>query len=330
LQLQVRELPAGVDPAAWLPASNLALEVEWDQLDSTPRIGDSLGLALTLRASGLPGDALPANLLLREPGQQRIFADQETRSTEVRHAARDLNMSGQLLQRYVIILDQAGAVTLPQLRLAWWDVDSDMAREEILQPKSVNVVAGDSDASLAATPGSSGAALNWKIRGLLSLPLQNYWPWLGLLLLGILLPLSTRLRQRLSAPLARAAHRRQCRRRLYQACCAGDANAAHPALLAWARSHWQDRQLPGLHSIAQRTDERAWREQLARLDAARFATDSEGWSGLAMWRLVKKESRGRAGRKRLPADRLPDLYPAGISRRTRSRAAHSGYVKVTP
>jgi hypothetical protein len=83
LSLKLRALPPGFEVANWLPAQRIELELEWDDMDANPRPGDSLGVTLSLRASGLPGEALPADLLLHESEQYRIYADQETRSTQI-------------------------------------------------------------------------------------------------------------------------------------------------------------------------------------------------------------------------------------------------------
>jgi hypothetical protein len=310
LQLQVRELPDGVDAANWLPASRLEVDLQWDKIAAAARVGESLGLTLTLRADGLPGDLLPANLLLSNPGQLRIFADQEIRDTRVEHSARDLKLSGQLQQRYAIILDRAGEVTLPQLQLPWWDVDADMARVETLQPVSLTVI--DTEAIDGPTDDkvSNHSLTGGQTDGSLPQSLTQHWPWIGLLTLAaILLFLSKRLQQRLLKSLPLAQQRRQRLRRLRNACLAGDADTAHPALIAWARLHWQDRHLSGLRSIALRAGTRDWSEQLLLLDAARYSAAAQDWNGHTLWQMVRSQATGRAESGSASKPRLPDLYP---------------------
>jgi hypothetical protein len=65
LQLQVRNLPPGFSDHSWLPARQLSLEQHWDKFDAELKVGDSLGLTLTIEARGLAAAALPANTNVR-------------------------------------------------------------------------------------------------------------------------------------------------------------------------------------------------------------------------------------------------------------------------
>jgi hypothetical protein len=315
LQLQVRELPSGFDREGWLPAQDLEMDLAWDEFPQPVTIGDSLGVTLTLQAVGLPAEALPADLLLRESNHFRIYADQANRSTRVEGLARDAQLIGRLQQRHVIIIDQAGVVTLPQLRLTWWDVKRDAARVATLDATSITVAAADPgiDADHHDILSSLAAA---KPGGWLIQPLFRYWPWFTaasmLLLIAGLLSAATGLRRRLAATARRALQLRQCRRVLKQACLENDAAAAHRALIAWSRLHWRDMRISSLHSIASRCGSRDWKEPLARLDAALFAARSGGWQGRELWHLVRMLGRTGAGRLATRSKRLPGLYPREI------------------
>ena len=311
LQLQVRELPPGFDRERWLPAQDLEMDLAWDEFPQPPRIGDSLGVTLTLQAVGLPAEALPADLLLRESNQFRIYADQANRSTRVEGLAHDAQLIGRLQQRYVIIIDQAGVVTLPQLRLTWWDVKRDAARVVTLDATSVTVAADpDIDADHHDILSSLAAA---KPGGWLIQPLFRYWPWFTaasiVLLIAGLLGAATGLRRRLVATAWRALQRRQCRRVLKQACFGNDAAATHRALIAWSRLHWRDPRISSLYSIASRCGSSDWNEPLARLDAALFAARPGDWQGRELWHLVRMQGSSGAGRKPDLSNRLPGLYP---------------------
>jgi hypothetical protein len=132
LILQVRALPEGRSAAHWLPARQLEMKLQWEPGQGPLIAGASLGFSLDLRATGLPGESLPADLLLRDSEQYRIYADQPKRSTRIEGPPGEEVLMGRLQQRYAVVFEQAGEITLPPLELAgrpparrgWWRFDS--------------------------------------------------------------------------------------------------------------------------------------------------------------------------------------------------------------
>ena len=239
-----------------------------------------------------------------------------------------MKLHGELSQGYVIVPDQAGELTLPALRLGWWDVLHNRERVATLPAQTLNVTAATDSrgAQIGTSIAGNGDALN--PRGLLPGTLQQLWPWLVLLPGAILLAaIMRRYRHRwqtLAARIARAMQRHRCLVELRRACLAGDAHAAYPALIAWARQHWRERGIIGLGAIAARARAAGWSDQLAMLDAARFAHGASAWRGDDLWRLVRIEQRGRrAGRARAHVPCLPALYPQAATRDFPGRAVSS-------
>ena len=313
LRLPLRPLPPGYDSDSWLPARELKVRLDWDSPDAPARVGDSVGVTLTLEADGLPGEALPDGLLLRDSGAYRIYADKALRSTRVEGDARAARLLGRLQQRFAIIAQQPGELTLPRLQLRWWDVEQDRARVATLESSSLTVVGASAIADTRASSIEGAGTSSVVPRGLLPSFVHRHWPWIALLagtaLCAGLVYAAKPQRRRLRARLARARRRLHSLERLRQACAGDDAAAAHVALLAWARIHWRDHRICGLHAIAVRTGSDAWRHQLRQLDAAVFAPHKRDWRGRNLWQLVNAQGRTMkkpgAGRER----HLPGLYP---------------------
>ena len=250
LHLQVRDIPSGLNEQAWLPASALQLEVEWDDTQTSPRVGDSLGVNLTLTASGIAASTLPADLLLRDSGQLRLFADRESRNTRVEHSSRNLQLQAILQQRFVVVLDRAGEVTLPQLELDWWDVSEDSPRRATIPATSLQVAPAQASFARIDQAGSLQQADTSQARASLTLALPGTWFWIvGLISVILLALLSRGLRRYLQDRLERIRAFRNSRNRLHLACLANDATAAHPALIQWARLHWHEHRIYGLQQI---------------------------------------------------------------------------------
>jgi len=326
LSLKLRALPPGIEVANWLPAQRLDLALEWDEMDANPRPGDSLGVTLNLRASGLPGEALPADLLLHESEQYRIYADQETRSTRIEGAPGEEQFSGSLQQRYAIIFDRPGEITLPGLDLHWWNLDLDRAAVASVAATGLTVSASKASATSSIVTGDSlnGVAAGDVVkgqetsaRGLIPPGLYQHWTWLlllpGGLLVVTLLMLAKPLYARILARMQLAHKRRRCLQHLKQACRSNDAPQSRHELIKWGRVHWCDHRISGLHQIARRGQSAHWARELAGLDAAVFALQADDWRGRALWELIRQEGKSASVKNPPAAGVLPGLYPQAWS-----------------
>ena len=318
--LQPRALPPGYSSDNWLPALGLELWIDWDDIDTSPRPGDSLGFTLTLQAAGLPAEALPADSLLGEHSGYSIYADQETRTTEIEGEPGHEQFNGRLQQRYAIILERSGEITLPALELSWWDLKQDIGRIARLTATRLTVTAAENAAETSGNSGNSDVLRSLQTRSqgvseIVFAQLHEHWPWFALLVLGLLTPGLVVIAGPLYVLIARKLNQRrelrQCLANLKRACQADDATAAHGQLLEWGRSHWCDDRINGLQQLASHTRSQQWRAELARLDAAVYGSEMGAWRGLALWKLVlqarKTETHTRLRSRR--TDLLPELYP---------------------
>ncbi len=145
ITLSVRPIPtnwpAGHD---WLPSTQVTLKAQWQGPDH-PKAGDSLTLTLTLHAEGVRGEQLPQIKLPDIPGV-RIYAEPVTSDTQ----RRDSGLSGSKTYRWTLLLTQPGQMTLPAVRIPWWDVKTDRLRWVEAPTKTLEVVKNDRSPSLKA------------------------------------------------------------------------------------------------------------------------------------------------------------------------------------
>ncbi len=317
--LALRPLPAGFNDDSWLPARQLELKLAWDPLTRPPQPGDSLGVTLTLRALGLPAETLPTDLLVQENSQFKIYADQESRTTRVQGSAGAEQLVGLLQQRFAIIFDEVGQVTLPVFNLQWWDVEQDSPRLARLESTTWTVIAPESTEGQGAQYSVEYSQPSMH-RGLIATRFYGYWPWLVLgsiaiiiaILLARLLSSENPLRKRLQDELRLKKEKQRCLKNLQRACGNNDARRARTELIKWGRAHWQDKRISGLHHIARRRPEQ-WSAQLTQLDAAVFAQQPGAWNGEALWSLVKRERRFNDQKRLAYPTVLPGPYPDAYS-----------------
>lgn len=156
--LDVLPRPAGAGTDYWLPAQNVTLSARWRPTDLQAHVGDPLTVNLQLQAEDLTAAQLPdLSALLTLPPGIKAYPD-EPKLTD---NAKGNEILGVREQNIALIADQPGQFTIPELRLTWWDVRSNQAREAILPARTLVVQpsAGSKNPTPVTTPpGSSTVA----------------------------------------------------------------------------------------------------------------------------------------------------------------------------
>jgi hypothetical protein len=309
LFLEVRKPPPEFSGSTWLPARELKLDQHWDEITRELRVGDSLGLTLSIEAKGLPAEALPAGLLSIDSGKVRVYADQETRSN--RFDGREL--IGRLEQRFVVVITEPGEIQLPAINLKWWDVEQEVERIATLAGKNWAVPMPETG---KADIDTTQKTTNWYgtgSRGLIINLARSNWAWYtgigaSLLTLGLLISVRP-MRVRMSELIAAIMANRRNRQLLKQACISNNPVIAFRELITWGRARWPRADINGLYQIWIRTNSIELADELRRLDKALYADHGATWQGQPLWRLVAAEHRNLTAETGTQEDSLPDLYP---------------------
>ncbi|HIQ39833.1 MAG TPA: protein BatD [Sulfurivirga caldicuralii] len=163
ITLQVKPIPAtwpnGYD---WLPSTRVTLTARWNG-PQQPKTGDSFTLTLTLTAAGVRGEQLPQIKLPQLPGV-RIYTEPETSNTQ-RSAT---GLTGSKTYRWTLLLTQPGPLSLPSIRIPWWDVHHDRLRWQATTAKTLEVAGSETSSSLEAISATTTDARQTT---------QPLWPW---------------------------------------------------------------------------------------------------------------------------------------------------------
>lgn len=288
LVLKVRPPPATGQTAAWLPASNLTVDETWSTEPPVLRVGEPVTRTLTLRAEGLTAAQLP----VLESGNLtglKVYTDQPALQTEA--GRRGIVGTSQL--KWAVVPSQEGKLTLPEIRVPWWDTNAGQMKAAVLPARTLNVLAAaQSDdrsapasqttptnaadlapASHAATDDSDSLFQPWRITSfaLALLWLSTVWLWLR-----------DRRRELVDVPLSAQPSKHQsravARALLGQACKRGDLAATRDAVLTLAASRWPQDPPRSLATTATRVDGLA-RDALLDLEARLYGTLSGSWNG---------------------------------------------------
>lgn len=136
--LEVKDIPDDFSGRTWLPTTELEVRAEGLEQAVTVAPGDNLTRTLTVTARGLPATTLPA-LEHDYPDQLRSYPEPEQRES----SASDGGLMGRLQQTVALVPvpGNNGEITLPEMRIPWWDVDEDRERVAVLPARTLRLSA---------------------------------------------------------------------------------------------------------------------------------------------------------------------------------------------
>ncbi|MGM0570114.1 protein BatD [Marinobacter sp.] len=134
--LKVRDIPDSFSGSTWLPARSVELSEQGLDQSNPVAPGENLTRTLTLTADGLPATTLPDPAPVY-PDALRAYPEPAQRQS----SASEEGVSGQLQQTVALVPVPAhgGEITLPEVRIPWWDVDEDRERVAVLPARTLQV-----------------------------------------------------------------------------------------------------------------------------------------------------------------------------------------------
>jgi hypothetical protein len=338
--LDVQPQPAGT-PTPWLPAESLTLSEVWSPNPPEFRVGEPVTRTITITARGVTAAQLP-DLTQHTVPEINVYPDKMQVETR---ADGDTLVAHKVLKA-ALVPSTPGRFTLPEIKLNWWDTESDKLQVARLPAREIQVLPGAAGAAAAmsapkqaTTPsttalesasaparietakatGSTGAWAS-TIQAIRATPC---WSWLtSAFALAWLISTglwwrarSTRPAVTVTAGETRTAAQPDAGEALHQfelACRNDDAKSARQALLDWAAARWPDRRLRRLEDLAQRLPPEAARP-LSELDRYLYAGSAQSGNGTNAWRqlapLLRKVA--KSADRKAPDTPLPPLYPQG-------------------
>ncbi|PXX90987.1 protein BatD [Marinobacter vulgaris] len=151
----VKPVPAGFSGDTWLPARNLELSESGLPDKQALSTGQNLTRTLRLQADGLPAEALPP-FPEEVPDGVRVYPEKSERTT----TPGSEGLASQLTQTAALVPVQAGELVLPEIRIPWWDTESDTERMAVLPARTLTIEpgAGQTESEPAGSPEEPAAA----------------------------------------------------------------------------------------------------------------------------------------------------------------------------
>ncbi|MBW4933670.1 BatD family protein [Marinobacter sp. F4206] len=316
----VKEVPAGFSGNTWLPASGLSLDENGLPPTMQVETGENLTREITLKAAGLPSEALPP-LPDATPDGLRSYPEPPERSTEVTPAG----LTSTLSQTSALVPVHSGQLTLPEIRIPWWNTNTDSEQVAVIPARTLQVAGSaapvaqppetDSTESQPDSPDTLSVSEAKPVNGITA------WQWLSLAL-AILWLVTMMMWWRSKTPDAQ--HRmgseesnpreRNLFENLIRSARAGSSST--PALLVqWMNHRFPGRQFQTASDVLDWCDDQTLATEIHRLQAHLFspeATTTSEWDGRALAEALQRLRR-HAPKASSTDSGLPPLYPGDLS-----------------
>jgi len=319
ITLEVHARPASYEGKHWLPSEQVVLNDSWTEGAPEFRAGEPVTRTITLEAKGLESSHLP-DISLTAPAGMRLYPEKPEYTTRTDGEW----VYGSNKQTVAYVPTAAGRVTIPEIKVDWWDTARQQQRSAVLPAWEVNVLPGEAGSGEALPPPDpvvvAAQAAVTEVTDVTPVDepqgvtrLQWLLLLAGLAVVLLLLFLQRRKQQRgapVTADVPMPLGKQQIRAAgtlLEQACRDNDPQAAARALLQWAAAKWPDDTPRNLGSLALRLV--AGGQEIRELDQALYATGSQPWQGDALWQVFNKGLEDVSKENVVVQEGLSPLYP---------------------
>lgn len=337
--LLVEEIPDEFEGNLWIAAKDITLNESFEGHASINtnndtiqlNVGDSITRIISIQADGLSAEQLPP-LELPSMAGVKFYPDQaEVSSSE--------NLDGILGIReesYALIPTQAGTYTLPEIKLEWWNTQTNRMQTATLPAKTIQVspVAGQQNAlpssaapTHSATQASSGSqGIDYANSDQSQVPTNStsteapspnpFWMYAAgfffiLWLITALLywQLKKRFEQK-DEPLIQTVNHSEADafKMLQKQCKKGDLANIKMALMTWSKAHWPDKKIHSLADIKTTIPELS--KDLSELDRALYQSTTHEIDKESLIHSLSQKTQSIRDEKQAQSKQiLPPLYP---------------------
>ncbi|WP_354624965.1 BatD family protein [Psychromonas sp. MME2] len=263
LTIQVKAQPQNYQ-GKWLISEDVRL-IENEQLtEKSYHVGEPITRKVTLQVAGINSEKV-SDIDFNYPANLRYYPDKDNLQEE--------NINGLIyasrIMTHAIIADKAGQLTLPEIKLAWWNSITDKQEFAVLPAQTVTILANDSNTQTivqqTAPPLQEEQAKQPVNNIIVNSNELIYWQITTAILLFALLVMiiyHLYIRKQLTNGASQKAEQsvsenKQAYLTLQQALKQGNARQTYQALL----HYWQG-ELPQLKSLKQLGDQLKWQKQM--------------------------------------------------------------------
>jgi hypothetical protein len=311
INLTVQSIPNQYKGKTWLPAKQIRLSEHYENSSQSISQGSTLTRTVMVEGVAVPAQLLPT-LEFKETDAFNVYPEKGAERNQIKQG----QLVGSTEIKVTYLFNKAGKVTIPELRLRWFNTETGKEEIAILAPRSLDITPSSSGAVNNTTSYPAASTSKTSVTKQpsdsvsYSSPASNNWAWIvaALFALAWLLTLGLWGWQRRSRNLGKGQYK-SALDELGKACSQGNPQGARDALLKWATLHWPDAPLLNLTDLNKLVRDAHLKKQLHILSQVLYGSENKAlWRGDELLRAVHSIKRAQAGSKR-KAQILPPINP---------------------
>jgi len=147
MSIDIKSPPSSFTGDTWLPATSLYLSEKWETAPENLMVGESITRTLEIKALGLLGSALPPIGINKTPGL-KIYPDMpNVESQQHESGAQSIRQ-----ESIALVAVSPTKITLPEVRVPWWDTLNDVERVAIIPAHTFNIIVNPEIENLVQVP----------------------------------------------------------------------------------------------------------------------------------------------------------------------------------
>lgn len=335
VSLTIKDIPADTKGKMWLPAIEFTIKENWSTDTKNIQMNEPLTRTVVMMAKGLRGEQLP-EFPGPNYGSVKTYPDKAQTNTEFDGTW----IVGTREEKYALVPTQPGSVTVPAIRIPWWNIEKAEWETAELPSRTLTVV-GDAETPSARRQPQPPIQLVDTAQSVESDPIEvsldssgqtiavsgsKQWSWIAGGLLGVwVLTLMAwwwdRRQRGQSAEKERDARvqkvlesERKAIQAVKAACLEQSAPKTREALMNWVSIKQQGKPCLSLGTAARMLAEpvphnTGLEEAIWNLDRTLYTTsESHTWDGQRFWETIQPAMTAKPKKIKNNNESLPELY----------------------
>ncbi|WP_115707585.1 BatD family protein [Legionella sainthelensi] len=310
INLEVQPIPKEFSGKTWLPAKEVKFTEHYETQESTITQGNTLVRTVTLEGNGVPAQLLPT-LTLSEIDGVNIYPEKGKDKNQVIQG----ELIGRTEMKITYLFNKSGKITIPELKLPWFNTETGKEEIAILPSKVIDVTASATmpvSSSNQLTPANNQNELQPTAQINESNAKNQFnWAWIvaAFFAFAWLVTLILWGRQKHHKPSEKDQYKKALNE-LHKSCMQANPQQARDALLKWARLHWPDASILNLTDLTRRSTHAAFKKQVQILSQILYKSHEKIlWRGDELWDSIQYMKKNNKQKKENKTD-LPPINPS--------------------
>lgn len=310
IKINVQPIPKEYSGKIWLPAKKVKLMEEYENSNQKIEQGNTLVRTVILEGVGIPAQLLPS-LNFAEPDGINVYPEKTKNKNRITFG----ELVGRTEIKVTYLFNKAGKITIPELKLPWFNTESGKEEITTLPAKTfevtpaVNAAPSVNASTLQAIKSENKTQSSHEMK---ESPTTVKWDWAwavaALFAAGWIITLFLWGWQKRSKHSGKTSYKTALND-LRQACIQSNPQRTRDALICWARLYWPDASILNLTDITRLATDSSFKKQVQILSQVLYKNKERIlWRGDELWRSVQHMKKNNTMKPHFE-DVLPPMNP---------------------